>query len=153
MPQRSFTWVGDVVQCMIGLLQHPGAYGETFNIGHTKEIAIYNLACLIKQMTENPSEIVFVPYEQAYESGFEDMPRRLPDTAKVPHLIGYRPADQEFATPCRWNRPFPSDATEPCERSHGIVPIGSSSASAPNFLTVESRGEAALSQGGAKSLW
>jgi UDP-glucose 4-epimerase len=83
--------VGDVVNAMIKLIQHPAAYGEVFNIGHTDEISIYELAELVKAMTESTSEIIFVPYEQAYESGFEDMARRLPDLAKIEQIIGYRP--------------------------------------------------------------
>lgn len=90
--QRSFTWVGDVVQAMIALIQHPRAYGEVFNIGHAEEISIYELAVLIKELTHSSSKIVFVPYEQAYEAGFEDMPRRLPDISKIQQLIGYRPS-------------------------------------------------------------
>jgi UDP-glucose 4-epimerase len=89
--RRSFTWVGDVVDAMVKLIQHPEAYGEVFNIGHTDEISIYELAELVKGMTESPSEIVFVPYAQAYESGFEDMARRLPDLTKIRQAIGYRP--------------------------------------------------------------
>jgi UDP-glucose 4-epimerase len=89
--RRSFTWVGDVVNAMMALIEHPGAYGEVFNIGHTKEVTIYELAALVKEMTGSRSEIRFVPYEQAYEAGFEDMPRRLPDIGKIQHVIGYRP--------------------------------------------------------------
>lgn len=89
--RRSFTWVGDVVDAMIALIGHPAAYGEVFNIGHTKEIAIYELAVLVKAMTESTSEILFIPYEQAYEAGFEDMPRRLPDLTKIHQVIGYKP--------------------------------------------------------------
>jgi UDP-glucose 4-epimerase len=89
--RRSFTWVGDVVEAMIRLIQEPRAYGEVFNVGHTEEISIYELACLVKEMTGSDSEIVFVPYERAYEEGFEDMPRRLPDLSKIQALIGYRP--------------------------------------------------------------
>jgi UDP-glucose 4-epimerase len=89
--RRSFTWVGDVVNAMMALIEHPGAYGEVFNIGHTKEIAIRELAALVQEMTGSRSEIRFVPYEQAYEAGFEDMPRRLPDISKIQRLIGYRP--------------------------------------------------------------
>ena len=90
--RRSFTWVGDVVGAMLALIVHPQAYGEVFNIGHTKEISIYNLAVLIKRMTGSPSEIVLVPYEEAYEAGFEDMPRRAPDISKIHRLISYQPA-------------------------------------------------------------
>jgi UDP-glucose 4-epimerase len=62
-----------------------------FNIGHDKEIPIYELALMVREMAESPSEIVFVPYEEAYEAGFEDMPRRLPDLTKIRQLIGYQP--------------------------------------------------------------
>ncbi len=89
--RRSFTWVGDVVHAMVQLIEHPEAYGEVFNIGHTDEISIYALAELIKAMTDSASEIVCIPYEQAYESGFEDMARRLPDLTKIQRAIGYRP--------------------------------------------------------------
>ena len=89
--QRSFTWVGDVVEALIVLIQHPDAYGEVFNIGHTDEISIHELAVMIKELTESLSEIVFVPYDEAYEAGFEDMSRRLPDISKIGRAIGYRP--------------------------------------------------------------
>jgi len=89
--RRSFTWVGDVVGAMLALIAHPQAYGEVFNIGHTKEISIYELAALVKEMTASASEITLVPYEQAYEAGFEDMLRRAPDITKIQRLIGYRP--------------------------------------------------------------
>jgi UDP-glucose 4-epimerase len=89
--RRSFTWVGDVVNAMTKLIEHPEAYGEVFNIGHTDEISIYALAELVKVMTDSVSEIVCIPYEQAYESGFEDMSRRLPDLTKIQRAIGYRP--------------------------------------------------------------
>jgi UDP-glucose 4-epimerase len=89
--RRSFTWVTDVVGAMLALIEQPNARGEVFNIGHTKETSIYDLALLVKQLTASPSGIVFVPYEQAYETGFEDMPRRAPDISKLQRLIGYRP--------------------------------------------------------------
>jgi UDP-glucose 4-epimerase len=90
--RRSFTWVGDVIGAMLALIEHPKAYGEVFNIGHTKEISIHDLAALVKRMTNSPSDIVLVPYEEAYGAGFEDMPRRMPDISKIQRLIGYRPA-------------------------------------------------------------
>ena len=89
--RRSFTWVGDVIGAMLALIEQPKAYGEVFNIGHTKEISIYDLAVLVKAMTSSRSDIVLVPYEEAYEAGFEDMPRRVPDISKIERLIGYRP--------------------------------------------------------------
>ncbi|HMA40950.1 MAG TPA: NAD-dependent epimerase/dehydratase family protein [Gemmatimonadales bacterium] len=89
--RRSFTWVGDAVHAMIALAQHPRAAGEVFNIGHTKDISIGELAEMVRQITHSRSEIVAVPFEEAYETGFEDMRRRLPDTTKLRRLIGYRP--------------------------------------------------------------
>jgi UDP-glucose 4-epimerase len=90
--RRSFTWVGDVVGAMIKLIERPDAYGEVFNIGHTKDISIQELAVLIKRLTASPSGIVYVPYHEAYESGFEDMARRLPDISKLQERIGYAPS-------------------------------------------------------------
>ena len=89
--RRCFTWVGDVIVAMLTLIEHPKAYGEVFNIGHTKEISIYDLAVLVKHMSNSSSDIVLVPYEQAYEAGFEDMVRRAPNISKIQRLIGYRP--------------------------------------------------------------
>ncbi len=88
---RSFTWVGDVVGAMVKLMDTPAAYGEVLNIGNGKEITILELAKLVKNRTKSRSEIQFVPYDQAYESGFEDMPRRVPDISKIKKLIGYAP--------------------------------------------------------------
>lgn len=90
--RRSFTWVYDVVNALITLAQDPRAYGEVFNIGHTKEISIYELAVLVKQIAESDSDVIFVPYEHAYGAGFEDMKRRLPDLTKIHKLIGYLPS-------------------------------------------------------------
>jgi UDP-glucose 4-epimerase len=90
--QRSFTWVGDVVGAMINLIQNPAAYGEVFNVGHTKEISILELARMVQKMADSTSDIIFVPYDQAYEQGFEDMRRRLPDLSKIERLIGYKPS-------------------------------------------------------------
>jgi UDP-glucose 4-epimerase len=90
--QRSFTSVGDVVAAMINLIQNPQAYGEVFNIGHTKEISILELASMVIKMTGSRSEIVLLPYDEAYEQGFEDMRRRLPDLSKIESLIGYKPS-------------------------------------------------------------
>ena len=88
---RSFTYVGDVVRAMLGLIDEPRAVGQVFNIGNGQEITIGDLAVRIKDLTKSASTIVRVPYEQAYEAGFEDMPRRVPDIAKIRALIGYEP--------------------------------------------------------------
>ncbi len=89
---RCFGYVGDVVSALIKLMEQPRAVGQVFNIGSTEEVSIAELAEMVKVLTDSSSEIVFVPYAEAYEAGFEDMPRRVPDIAKVAALIGYRPS-------------------------------------------------------------
>jgi UDP-glucose 4-epimerase len=88
---RCFTYVGDVVRAMVALVDEPRAVGQVFNIGNGTEITIADLASKVKQLTESSSAIVRVPYEQAYEAGFEDMPRRVPDISKLRALVGYEP--------------------------------------------------------------
>lgn len=88
---RCFTYVGDVVDALIKLMDHPGAVGQVFNIGSSEEVTIAELAEMVKVLADSSSEIVLVPYEMAYEPGFEDMPRRVPDTSKIANLIGFRP--------------------------------------------------------------
>jgi UDP-glucose 4-epimerase len=88
---RSFTSVTDVVGALVRLAQHPGAVGQVFNIGSTEEISIGALAERVRTRTGSSSPIVTLPYDQAYEAGFEDMPRRVPDISKLHALIGYRP--------------------------------------------------------------
>ncbi len=89
--RRCFTDVSDVVSGLLGLMDHPDAPGEVFNIGSDHEVSILDLAKKVKSMAKSDSEIVFVPYEKAYEEGFEDMPRRVPDTSKIAALVGYEP--------------------------------------------------------------
>ena len=91
---RSFTYVGDVVDGLMRLVGEPKAVGQVFNIGNGEEISIGHLAERIKQMTNSSSPIVAIPYEEAYEAGFEDMPRRVPDITKMRELIGYEPRVQ-----------------------------------------------------------
>jgi UDP-glucose 4-epimerase len=88
---RSFTYVGDVVDALVKLTSEPRAVGEVFNIGHTEEITIGALAERVKELTNSGSPIAHVPYDEAYEAGFEDMPRRVPDIGKLRRLIGYDP--------------------------------------------------------------
>jgi UDP-glucose 4-epimerase len=88
---RSFTYVGDVVRAMVALINEPAAVGQVFNIGNGKEISINALAAKVKALTGSSSEIVRIPYDQAYEAGFEDMPRRVPDISKIRDLIRYEP--------------------------------------------------------------
>jgi UDP-glucose 4-epimerase len=91
---RSFTYVGDVVCALVGLVREPSAIGQVFNIGNGQEISMRELAERIKTLTGSTSPIVTIPYDQAYEAGFEDMPRRVPDISKISALIGYEPKVQ-----------------------------------------------------------
>jgi UDP-glucose 4-epimerase len=88
---RCFTHVSDVVRAFIALMEHEPAYGNVFNIGNNVEISIGDLAKQVREMCKSKSEIVFVPYEKAYEEGFEDMPRRVPDLGKISGAIGWQP--------------------------------------------------------------
>ena len=88
---RCFCNVRDTVRAVVGLAQHADAVGEIYNIGTQDEISICNLAERIKARTNSQSEIVFMPYEEAYEKGFEDMQRRVPGLAKVKAAIGWQP--------------------------------------------------------------
>jgi UDP-glucose 4-epimerase len=91
---RSFTYVGDVVEALGKLAQEPRAIGRVFNVGNTYEISIRDLAERVKMLAGSSSDIVTIPYDQAYEAGFEDMPRRVPDIARIHELIGYEPKVQ-----------------------------------------------------------
>ena len=88
---RSFTYVGDVVDALVTLAQTPAAVGEVLNIGGAQEITIRELAERVRARANSQSPIVLIPYDQAYESGFEDMPRRVPDTSKINRVIGFQP--------------------------------------------------------------
>ncbi|MEO8381357.1 MAG: GDP-mannose 4,6-dehydratase [Acidobacteriota bacterium] len=88
---RCFGFVGDVVGALVKLMDHDQAVGQVFNIGSNQEVSITQLAQRIKELTGSQSEIVFVPYSEAYEAGFEDMPRRVPDITKVAALVGFEP--------------------------------------------------------------
>ncbi len=88
---RCFTHVSDVVGGLMKLMENQQATGEVYNIGGDQEVTILQLAERIKALTESKSKITFLPYDQAYEAGFEDMHRRVPDTTKLRNLIGYQP--------------------------------------------------------------
>src|SRR5207248_8040158 len=79
---RSFTHVTDVVGALLKLVVEPKAIGQVINIGNTEEVTIQKLAERVRQLTGSPSSIKIVPYDEAYEWGFEDMPRRVPDLSK-----------------------------------------------------------------------
>jgi nucleoside-diphosphate-sugar epimerase len=88
---RSFTHVVDVVGALLRLVAEPGAVGQVINIGNTEEVTIRRLAERVREVAGSKSVVKFIPYDEAYESGFEDMPRRVPDLTKIKALIGYEP--------------------------------------------------------------
>jgi UDP-glucose 4-epimerase len=88
---RCFTYVSDVVSALVSLPRKPEAVGAVFNIGSTQEVTIRHLAERVRALTGSSSPIVNVPYDEAYEEGFEDMPRRVPDIGRIAALIGYQP--------------------------------------------------------------
>ena len=88
---RCFTAVSDAVRACVGLMECDAAVGEVFNIGSTEEISMNDLARRVKELANSSSEIVHVPYEQAYGKGFEDMRRRTPDISKLQEFICHRP--------------------------------------------------------------
>ena len=83
--------MGDIVGALVKLMDQEKAVGQVFNIGSNQEISILKLAERVKELTKSTSEIVFVPYDEAYEEGFEDMPRRIPDISKISGLVGFKP--------------------------------------------------------------
>ena len=91
LQSRCFTHVSDVVRALIALMDTPTTYGQVFNIGNVEEISILKLAQMVIERTGSRSSIVFVPYAEAYEPGFEDMPRRVPDIQKIGRQIDWQP--------------------------------------------------------------
>jgi len=88
---RCFSDVADVVAGLIALMKEPKALGQIFNIGNTEEITIEDLALKIKSLLNSKSKIEYIAYADAYEEGFEDMLRRMPDLTKISEFIGYEP--------------------------------------------------------------
>lgn len=88
---RCFTYVGDVVRAIIGLATTPEALGQVFNIGSQEEVTIEALARRTIALSASRSTVTFIPYEQAYEQGFEDMRRRVPDISRIQRVIGWEP--------------------------------------------------------------
>ena len=88
---RCFCDVRDTVEALLRLMPLDNAVGEVINIGNTEEVTIENLAKIVKQRTGSHSSIQFVPYDKAYEPGFEDMMRRVPSIEKLHSLTGFRP--------------------------------------------------------------
>jgi UDP-glucose 4-epimerase len=90
--RRVFCHVSDVVRALADLMRADGVYGEVFNVGGDREISILELAELVVEISGSSSEIVLVPYDEAYEPGFEDMARRVPDVTKLRDKLGWVPA-------------------------------------------------------------
>jgi UDP-glucose 4-epimerase len=88
---RCFSYVGDIVPALVDLVEHPRARGKAVNLGGATEISIGALARRIVALLDSPSEIVLVPYFQAYGEGYEDMRRRVPDNTLAGELIGFTP--------------------------------------------------------------
>jgi len=86
---RAFTHVHDVVGALLKLVNEPAAIGQVINIGNSQEVSIRALAERVRELTGSKSPIKVIPYDEAYESGFEDMPRRVPDLTKIRAMIGY----------------------------------------------------------------
>ena len=89
---RCFCFVGDVVKGMVDLCSHPKAFGRVFNLGGSEEISMKSLAERIIAAAGSSSRLDFIPYDVAYEEGFEDMQRRVPDTTRAHDLIGFQPS-------------------------------------------------------------
>jgi len=92
LQSRCFTYVGDVVSALTSVADLEGAAGEIYNVGSDQEITILDLARKVRTLTGSASEIVHIPYDEAYEAGFEDMRRRVPDISKIQEATGYRPS-------------------------------------------------------------
>ena len=120
---RCFLHVRDVVGALSKLMAHPGAVGQVFNLGSQEEVTIEELARRVIRLTGSASRIEAISYEAAYEEGYEDMPRRVPDTARIQALIGFRPTmnlDQIIASVVDSLRPSgAAPATRPAAAPSG----------------------------------
>ena len=86
---RCFCHVSDVVRGLVALVEQPEAYGKVFNMGGSEEVSISELAERVVNVAQSSSKVRYVPYEEAYEEGFEDMQRRVPDTTRAHQLVGF----------------------------------------------------------------
>ena len=89
---RCFCHVSDVVGGLVALSEHPEAFGKVFNLGGTEEISIGDLAERIIELAGSDSEVEYIPYDAAYEEGFEDMVRRVPNVDRARQLVGFEPS-------------------------------------------------------------
>jgi UDP-glucose 4-epimerase len=111
--QRCFCHVADTVAGLVGLIDHPESVGTVYNVGNADEVSINQLARTVVDMTGSLSDVAHIPYDIAYEDGFEDMERRVPDTTRIRSLIGWeptRPLQQAIADVIAY------------ERSHMAIP-------------------------------
>jgi nucleoside-diphosphate-sugar epimerase len=88
---RCFVDVSDVVRALLLLSEHPKAVGQVFNVGNPEEVSMYKLAQVVRKLVGSRSEICLIPYDEAYQPGFEDMERRVPSIEKISRLVAYRP--------------------------------------------------------------
>jgi len=88
---RCFSYVGDVIPAMVRLSETTDAYGQAFNLGGLREVSILQLAEHVIHLLGSSSTIRFIPYQQAYAEGFEDMRRRVPDNTRAARLVGFNP--------------------------------------------------------------
>lgn len=122
---RCFCHVRDVIEALLGLAVHPDAPGHVYNIGSTEEISIQALAEAVRDVVGSDSEIVHVPYSEAYAPGFEDMRRRVPDTGRIQELIGWQPSrslDETLRDVAEYERARLSGEEEP--RQEAMTPPG-----------------------------
>ena len=89
--RRVFCHVRDVTEVLVDLMERDDVYGEVFNIGGTEEVSIAELADLVRALADSDSEVLIVPYDDAYEPGFEDMTRRVPNIDKIRSRTGWEP--------------------------------------------------------------
>jgi UDP-glucose 4-epimerase len=104
---RCFTHVSDIVQWLMLLMENDAAVGQVINLGNPCEITILDLAYKVIEVAGSKSGIDFIPYDKAYEAGFEDMQRRVPDISKITALTGYTPRismDESLRLTCEWFR-------------------------------------------------
>ena len=88
---RCFCNVKDTIEALVALINNDDCFGQIFNIGSSNEITIEGLAKKIIELTGSNSKITYIPYEEAYSEGFEDMMRRVPDCSKIEQYVGWRP--------------------------------------------------------------
>lgn len=88
---RCFGHVRDAVEAMVRLIAEPAAVGQVFNVGSNEEVSINELAERVRSAAGSTSEIVHIPYDEAYAEGFEDMPKRVPSVEKLERTVGFRP--------------------------------------------------------------